>query len=124
LQNLGFESPSWEDLSYLLIGIVVLTSLLGAAWTLWERSRQDPWLRLLYLAATRLRKAGIELAPNTPPRAMAEQMMRQLGIDNPLLPAIRDWLLRLEMQRYAPMGTQHQRLATLRREFRQLSWPT
>ena len=33
LRNIGFESPSWEDLIYLLIGIVVLASLSGAAWT-------------------------------------------------------------------------------------------
>lgn len=42
LRNIGFTSPSWEDLSYVLIGIIVVVSLAGAAWTLWERHRQDP----------------------------------------------------------------------------------
>ena len=54
LKNLGFESPSWEDLSYLLIGIVVCVSLCGAAWTLWERTQHDPWLRLLARARRKL----------------------------------------------------------------------
>jgi hypothetical protein len=31
----GFSAPSWRDLGYLLIGIIVLASLDGAGWTLW-----------------------------------------------------------------------------------------
>ena len=38
LKNLGFESPGWEDLSYLLIGLIVAAAGLGAAWNWWERS--------------------------------------------------------------------------------------
>ena len=120
LRNIGFESPSWEDLSYLLIGIVVLASLAAAAWTLWERSRQDPWLRLLTRAATHLQKSGIGLAPNSPPRQMAEQLHRQRDPQDPSATAWRDWLLRLEAQRYAPPGRQGSRLATLRSELKQL----
>ncbi|MEO8119286.1 MAG: DUF3488 and transglutaminase-like domain-containing protein [Rhodoferax sp.] len=124
LKKIGFEAPSREDLIYLLIGIVVGTSLLGAAWTLWERSRQDPWLRLLATAAARLQKAGVQLTPHSPPRTMAQQFMKAFDAANPLIPAIRDWLLRLEAQRYAPPRAQRTRLATLEREFKQLIWPT
>nr|MDP2192601.1 DUF3488 and transglutaminase-like domain-containing protein [Rhodoferax sp.] len=124
LKNIGFQSPSWEDLIYLLIGIVVLASLGGAGWTLWERSRQDPWLRLLGTAAVRLQKAGIQLAPQSPPRRMAEQLAKQLGRQNPAAMAMHDWLLRLEAQRYAPPGTHSTRLVTLQRELKQLVWPT
>lgn len=124
LKQLGFEAPSWEDLLSLLIGIVVGTSLLGALWTLWERSRQDPWLRLLATAATRLQKAGVRLAPRSPPRTMAEQLMKTFDPINPMALAIRDWLLRLEAQRYAPPHTQRTRLGTLERELKQLIWPT
>lgn len=124
LKYLGFESPRWEDLIYLLIGLVVLVSLVGAVWTLWERSRQDPWLRLLALAATQLQKAGVKLAANSPPRRMAEQLVQQFGPDNPQALALRDWLLRLEAQRYAPPGAQRTRLVTLERELKQLVWPT
>ena len=124
LRNLGFESPSWEDLLYLLIGILVLASLCGAAWTLWERSRHNPWLRLLEKAAVRLQKAGVTLAPHSPPRRMAEQLLAQRGNDNPSTLAMRDWLLRLETQRYAPPGARRSGLVTLQRELKQLTWPT
>jgi transglutaminase-like putative cysteine protease len=124
LKQLGFATPRREDLLYLLIGIVVLASLTGAAWTLWERSRQDPWLRLLATAATRLQKAGVKLAPHSPPRTMAAQCMKVFDPGNPRTLALRDWLLRLEAQRYAPAHAQRTRLATLERELKQLTWPT
>ena len=123
LRNIGFESPSWEDLGYLMIGLIVLASLTGAAWTLWERHHQDPWLRLLESAAIRLQKAGVTLAPHSPPRRMAEQLTRQWGLQHPATPVIRDWLLRLEAQRYAPPDTPRSRLVTLQRELQQLPWP-
>jgi transglutaminase-like putative cysteine protease len=124
LRNIGFASPSWEDLIYLLAGLLVLTSLAGTAWALWERSRQDPWLRLLQTASAHLQKAGIDVTRNSPPRRMAEQLTRQLGADDPGTQAVRDWLLRLEAQRYAPPGTRRAHLGTLQRELKQLPWPT
>jgi hypothetical protein len=120
LRNMGFESPSWADLSYLLIGIVVLASLSGVAWTLWERSRQDPWLRLLARAAVHLKKTGLSIALNSPPRRMAEQLLAQRDPHDPRLAAWADWLLRLEVQRYAAIRTQRGSLATLKRELKQL----
>jgi transglutaminase-like putative cysteine protease len=118
LRNLGFESPSWEDLGYLLIGLVVAASLGAATWTLWERHRQDPWLRLLERAAQRLRSAGLPLAPHTPPRQMAALLRQRHSGLQPIC----DWLLRLEAWRYAPHAHTLQ-LATLQREFRHLPWP-
>jgi hypothetical protein len=130
LKSLGFEAPSWEDLAYLLIGIVVASSLVGAGWTWWERSRQDPWLRLLNTAAARLRQSGITLAPQSPPRHMAQQLRAQCGAEHPAAKAVGDWLLRLEAMRYAPRAAgepdraQARRLATLERELKQLPWPS
>ena len=121
LRNLGFESPSWADLSYVLIAIVVAASLLGAAWTLWERHRQDPWLRLLGQAATRLRRAGLTIAANAPPRQLAAAVQQQLN-PGAECAALQDWLIRLEAWRYAPAG-QAVTLATLRHEFGRLPWP-
>jgi protein-glutamine gamma-glutamyltransferase len=117
LKDIGFDSPSWEDLLYVLLGILVFVSLCGAAWTLWEKSRHDPWLRLLWRARKRLVKAGIELAPNSPPRSMAET----LGTGHR---DIRAWLLRMETLRYSRAeGPRLLALAGLQREFRQLPWP-
>ena len=124
LRDIGFESPSWEDLGYVLIGLVVLASLLGAAWTLWERSRHDPWLRLLDRAGKKLRAGGITIAANSPPRLMARQVQEHLGSADPRALAIGQWLLRLETLRYASAGTAAAvTLLVLRRELRQLPWP-
>ena len=120
LRNIGFESPSWEDLSYVLIGIIVAVSLVGAAWTLWERHRQDPWLRLLHQAQRRLARAGLHLPENTPPRQIADLLRQRLPVTNaaPLV----DWLLHLEAWRYAGQPNAKS-FTSLRRAFRSLAWP-
>ncbi len=128
LKNLGFESPSWEDLSYLLIGIVVAVSLGGAAWTLWERTQHDPWLRLLERARKKLAASGLPVPPQAPPRELARRVAQHFGPSAPAqAQALQDWLLRLEQQRYAPAppGRAGARasLATLRRDFHHLAWP-
>lgn len=123
LRELGFASPSWEDLGYLMAGSIALLSLTGAAWALWEQRRHDPWLRLFEAAQRRLRKTGVP--PGMTPRALAETLARQQGAADPQMQAIRHWLLRLEALRYAP-GTscrEKSSLAALRREFKQLHWP-
>ncbi|MES2952304.1 MAG: DUF3488 and transglutaminase-like domain-containing protein [Pseudomonadota bacterium] len=122
LRKLGFESPSWEDLSYVLLALIVAAALVGAAWTLWERHRQDPWLRLLHAATARLRKAGLALPDTAPPRHMATLLQTRSAANNTELEHIGQWLLRMEAWRYARHAQAHQ-LATLQREFRSLSWP-
>ena len=128
LKNIGFESPSWEDLGYLLISIVVAVSLVGAAWTLWEKNRHDPWLTLLEAARRRLARAGVQIAPNSPPRSVAAQMTAQRAVvaamSENTIQSIHDWLHRLEASRYAPASiASHPTLKTLQREFKQLAWP-
>ena len=126
LRNIGFSTPSWEDLGLLLLGLVVLASLLGAAWTQWERQRQDPWLRLLQRANRRLRKAGLAMPEGTPPRQLATALQQRASKgEQDQLPRIQDWLLRLEAWRYAPTvpGARRATLGTLRRQYRQLRWP-
>ena len=118
LKNLGFESPGWEDLSYVLIAILVFVSLCGAAWTLWERRQHDPWLRLLERTRHKLHRSGLEIAPATPPRQIARLVAQRFG---PRAAALQAWLLRLEQQRYARGAPAS--LATLQREFKQLAWP-
>jgi transglutaminase-like putative cysteine protease len=118
LRNLGFRSPSWQDLSYLLLGIVVAGALLGAAWTWWDRLQHDPWLRLLARARRKLHAAGLEVGPTTPPRQIANLVTTRFGPD---ARGLAQWLLKLEAQRYA--RDPRANLPALRREFRQLSWP-
>jgi len=119
LKALGIESPSWQDLAQALGGLAALAALIGAGWTLWERSQHDPWLRLLAHARERLARAGLPLPATLPPRAMAERARAQFG-DAAIAP-VADWLLRLEHTRYAPEPASA--LADLRREMRHLPWP-
>jgi transglutaminase-like putative cysteine protease len=118
LKTIGFNAPSLEDLAYVLLYLLVGASLAGAAWTLWERSQHDPWLRLLGQARARLAKAGLQLSDTAPPRQMAAQAEARFG---PAAQAVREWLLKLEAQRYAPASPAS--LAALRAEFRRLDWP-
>jgi transglutaminase-like putative cysteine protease len=118
LKGLGFESPSWEDLSYLILGLVVIAALGGALWTLWDRRQHDPWLRLLYHTRQRLAHAGLAVTPTAPPREIATLVTRRFGQQGR---ALADWLLKLEAQRYA--RTPGSTIAQLRREFRTLPWP-
>ena len=136
LKDIGFDAPSWEDLGYLLIGIVIAISLCGAAWTLWEKNRHDPWLRLLEAAQKRLARGGLKVVPNTPPRSLAQQLTSQRGqlaaLSENSVQSIHDWLLRLEAVRYAPSHSPNAdananvspyNLKRLQREFKYLAWP-
>jgi transglutaminase-like putative cysteine protease len=118
LKSIGFQAPSLEDLAYVLLYLLVGASLAGAGWALWERSQHDPWLRLLAQARARLAKAGLNVSETAPPRQLAAQAEARFG---PAAQAVRDWLLKLEAQRYAE--TSPASLAALRSEFRRLNWP-
>ena len=123
LKNIGFKSPSWEDLSYVLIGIVVFVSAVGAAWTLWEQTQHDPWLRLLGKARKRLAKAGIQSSATSTPRQLAGLLPAQ---SDPASQALHNWLLQLEALRYADAprtGEAHPAFKQLQRQFKTLSWP-
>ncbi len=118
LKNIGFTSPSWEDLSYVLLALIVLASAAGAGWTLWDRHRQDPWLRLLRRAQQRLQKAGATLPANAPPRQTAAAARAAFG---DAAQGVADWLLRLEARRYAPRPQAS--LAKLQQEYKHIAWP-
>ncbi|HSW20568.1 MAG TPA: DUF3488 and transglutaminase-like domain-containing protein [Ramlibacter sp.] len=118
LKALGFRSPSWEDLARVLIAVIVLVSLGGAGWALWDRRQHDPWLRLLARVRWRLEKAGLVLPATHAPRQIAAAVTQRFGAP---AQSLADWLLRLEAQRYAKHSATT--LAALRREYRQLPWP-
>ncbi len=125
LRDIGFESPSWEDLGYVLSALVVLAGTVGAIWTQLERHRQDPWLRLLHAAQRKLDKAGLALPATAPPRQMASALPAGSPEEAQRWAPIRQWLLQLEAWRYSP-GSGPVPKATLRslqKEFRRLPWP-
>jgi hypothetical protein len=120
LRDLGFDSPTWQTLSYLLIAVGVLTSLVAAAWAAWNGRRQDPWLRLLQRARRQLQRRGLHFEPQSPPRQLAALTLQQLGTQPAFAQAMHDWLLRLEAQRYAPPASHLLKLRTLARELQRL----
>ena len=123
LKNLGFESPSWADLSYLLLAILVLASQAGAALTLWDRAQHDPWLRLLARARKRLAQAGMASTPASTPRQLAQRLSASHSAQSQER-ALHDWLLTLERQRYADTSaSQPLELKQLKRQFSRLAWP-
>ena len=119
LKNIGFQSPSWQDLSTVLIGIIVVVSLFGALWGWRGRTQHDPWLRLLGKARRRLAKAGIESSPTTSPRQLAALLKASHNAPHD---ALVSWLMQLEAQRYAASGTD-KGLKQLRQQFNGLVWP-
>ncbi|MES2402106.1 MAG: DUF3488 and transglutaminase-like domain-containing protein [Pseudomonadota bacterium] len=122
LKDIGFESPSWADLSYVLIAIVVTAATLGAAWALWERVQHDPWLRLLARARRRLARAGIESTAATSPRQLAKKLKAMNSEGDARIRPLYDWLMLLEQQRYA--SRPEPGLQQLQRQFGTLNWPT
>ena len=125
LRALGFEAPSWEDLGYLLLGALVVASLAGAAWTRWERSRQDPWLRLLERVRRQLQRIGLQSGAAATPRELARLLAQKHDPADNRVQAIQAWLQRYEVLRYAPRAQPDAAgLAALRRELNELSWPS
>lgn len=125
LRNLGFESPSWEDLGYVISALIALAGVIGALWTLWERHRQDPWLRLLHAAQRRLGQAGYSVAPHTPPRNMAALLPASTEDQARQWEPVRQWLLQMELWRYSPQSGPGATatLRSLQQDFRRLAWP-
>ncbi len=129
LKKLGFESPSWEDLTTILGSLLGFAALGGALWNWWERRQHDPWLRLLSRTRKRLASAGLPLPEHLPPRAIAQRVQAHWSAQTvpfslqtqAQVQRIHDWLLRLEHARYAAQPAQQ--LGALRREFNTLSWP-
>lgn len=97
LKDLGVPSPTWEDLAYLLIGLLSAASLLGAGWAWWDRHRQDPWSRLRSRIARRLAAHGIETSMHDSPRALAARVRTRLGASGEPLAVQLD---ALDRQRY------------------------
>ena len=120
LKALGFESPSWTDLAYVLIGVIVAVSLAGAVWTLWERQQHDPWLRALARVRRRLGERGVPVSEHATPRELARAANAQWG-ENDFTRGLRAWLLRLEALRYAPHSADT--LGSLLSALRQMPWP-
>jgi transglutaminase-like putative cysteine protease len=112
LKNIGFRSPSWEDLSMLLIMALSSLALAGAAWAWWDRHRVDPWLRQMDRIRHALRSLEIDSRAHEAPRALASRVQRQLGEAGA---ALAQMLLNLEQHRYGRAAARRPDAAWTRR---------
>ena len=119
LKNLGFSSPSWIDLSYVLIAIIVGASLLGIVWTVWDKRQHDPWLRMLASVRIRLEKTGLTSKASISPRELARITLNRFGESAKPLAA---WLIKLEELRYRS-STSNTDIASLKSGLKSIAWP-
>ncbi|MDP2008285.1 MAG: DUF3488 and transglutaminase-like domain-containing protein [Rubrivivax sp.] len=101
LRELGFETPSWQELAKLLILVVSGLALGGAGWAWWDRRRQDPWQRLQARVLRRLQTLGVAVQPHHAPRERALRVRAALGPRGDRLAAL---LEELDSQRYGAGG--------------------
>jgi hypothetical protein len=120
LRHIGFESPSQEQLAYVLAALLGLAALVGALWARWRQPPDQVWQRLHRLLLRKLAASGLPTSAHQSPRALANTVGQAFG---DAAQPICDWLLRLERARYradAKAGA----LSALEREFRRLAWST
>jgi hypothetical protein len=102
LEWLGFESPTWAELAYVLVLLIAATASAGVVWALWDRQRQDPWQRLHNRVQARLAELGVPVGAHEAPRARAMRVREVLG---PPGEALAKTLEALDNQRYGrPQG--------------------
>ena len=98
MRNLGFNSPSWEDLALLLIGALSSLAMAGALWAWWDRRRVDPWVRQMERVRRALRSLGIAAASHDAPHTLAGRVRAALGADASMLAEMLD---SIDRQRYS-----------------------
>lgn len=103
LKKLGFQSPSWEDLAILLVGLFSGLALVGAGWAWWDRHRISPWVRQWEHMLKLLQPLALDTGEHTPPLSVAKQL-RQHGEKNAnkrnTMEQLAQLLERLDAQRY------------------------
>jgi protein-glutamine gamma-glutamyltransferase len=102
LSELGFDSPSWTDLSTVLIAVLSAGAAAAAGWAVWDRQRQDPWARLQMRVQRRLAQLGVQVGPHDAPQTRAQRVRQVLGPSAELLALCLD---ELDRARYGTHGT-------------------
>jgi hypothetical protein len=115
LQRLGFETPRWEDLTWLLAGALSSLALAGAAWAGWDRQRVNPWGRQMNRLRAALRRLGMDAADFEAPASLARRVREHFGAAGDALANALDAVGRERYGR-APLARPH--AATTRRALR------
>ena len=75
LKNLGFKSPRWEDAAVVLVAILSLSAMVGAAWAWWDRRQVSPWMRQLEALRQALGNLGVPMSPSDTPRILGARLL-------------------------------------------------
>lgn len=120
LRQFGFETPSQDQLAYVLAALLGLAALVGALWARWRQPPDQVWRRLHRLLLRKLAACGLPTGAHQSPRALAQALGQAFGdAAQPMC----NWLLRLEQARYQA-GASTGALSALEREFKRLAWST
>lgn len=120
LRQFGFETPSQDQLAYVLAALLGLAALVGALWARWRQPPDQVWRRLHRLLLRKLAACGLPSGAHQSPRALAQALGQAFGdAAQPMC----NWLLRLEQARYQA-GASTGALSALEREFKRLAWST
>ncbi len=124
LKKLGFQSPSWEDLAILLVGLFSGLALLGAGWAWWDRHRVSPWVRQWQHLLKALHPLALDAGEHTPPLSLAKQLRHRAEQNNTTkrstMEELARLLERLDAQRYGANARPHPD-RTLTRQFAALA---
>jgi transglutaminase-like putative cysteine protease len=104
LKKLGVQSPSWEDLGLLLVGLLSGLAIVGAGWAWWDRQRLNPWVRQWQHLREALQPLRLSIEEHTPPLGVAAQLRMAAShastAQKPPLEQMAQLLERLDAQRY------------------------
>ena len=101
LQTLGLESPSWQDLVWLLLAVTSALALGAAGWAWLDQRRMDPWVRQHGRIRAGLLTLGIHSSPQHGPRSLADLARQHCG---PAAHSLAATLDELDLLRYGPAG--------------------
>ena len=108
LKHLGFRSPDWEDLGFLMLLCLLGAGFIALVVHRWQVLHMDPWGRQMELLRKELRRAGLDVAEHAPPLALADRVNQQVfGVAGAALACA---LHELDTLRYGP-GSRPRHLA-------------
>ena len=127
LKKLGFSQPNWQDLSFVVSGLILLALLGFTIFHYWQGKQHDPWLKMLDQSRQLTKLAGLPLEQeHVSPRALALlwQKQYQNKASSEAL-AIIEFLLAMENQRYGANSSANKQLAIqkLQGQFKKIKWP-
>lgn len=129
LKKLGFSQPNWQDLSFVVSGLILITLIGFTIFHYWQGKQHDPWLKMFEKSKRFTQLAGLSSSAEssqTTPRALA--LLWQQRYKNQAQPEIKsiiEFLMALEQQRYGVASSTSNKTAIkkLQGQLKKIKWP-